>query len=62
MFANGFSLGTLLLQGRAFFALIAIIVFFSILSPNYFTVTNILTMSSHVAVYALLSIGMLLVI
>jgi erythritol transport system permease protein len=62
IFANGFSLGTLLLQGRAFFALIAIIVFFSILSPNYFTVSNILTMSSHVAVYALLSIGMLLVI
>ncbi len=62
MFANGFNLGRLLLQGRAFFALIAIIVVFSILSPNYFTIANLLTMSSHVAVYAILSIGMLLVI
>jgi erythritol transport system permease protein len=61
-FANGFQPGKLLLQGRAFFALIAIIVVFSILSPNYFTIGNLLTMSSHVAVYAILSIGMLLVI
>ncbi|AZZ53581.1 ABC transporter permease [Rathayibacter festucae] len=62
LFKDGFDLGRLLLQGRAFFALIAIIVVFSILSPNYFTVGNILTMSSHVAVYAILAIGMLLVI
>ncbi|MBF4591973.1 ABC transporter permease [Curtobacterium sp. VKM Ac-1395] len=62
MFADGFSLGRLLLQGRAFFALVAIIVVFSVLSPNYFTVSNILTMSSHVAVYAILAIGMLVVI
>lgn len=52
----------LLLEGRAFFALLAVIVIFSLLSPNYLTVNNILTMSSHVAVYALLAIGMLLVI
>jgi erythritol transport system permease protein len=52
----------LLLSGRAFFALIAIIIVFSILSPHYFTISNLLTMSSHVAVYALLSMGMLLVI
>ena len=32
MFADGFSLGRLLLQGRAFFALVAIIVVFSVLS------------------------------
>ncbi|WP_235476344.1 MULTISPECIES: ABC transporter permease [unclassified Frigoribacterium] len=62
LFADGFDLGRLLLQGRAFFALIAIIVVFSVLSPNYFTVGNLLTMSSHVAVYAILAIGMLLVI
>lgn len=61
-FSGGFDLGRLLLQGRAFFALIAIIVVFSILSPNYFSVSNLLTMSSHVAVYAILSIGMLMVI
>ena len=55
-------LGKILLEGRAFLALIVIIVVFSVLSPNYLTTTNVLTMSSHVAVYALLAIGMLLVI
>lgn len=57
-----FSLGRLLLEGRAFFALIAIIVVFSILSPNYLTVSNFLIMASHVAIYGILAIGMLLVI
>ncbi len=52
----------LLLEGRAFFALIAIIVVFSSLSPYYFSVSNFLTMSSHVAIFGILSIGMLLVI
>ncbi len=55
-------LGKILLEGRAFLALIVIIVVFSVLSPNYLTTNNLLTMSSHVAVYALLAIGMLLVI
>lgn len=52
----------LLLKGRAFFALIAIIVVFSFLSPNYLTVSNLLIMSSHVAIYGILAIGMLVVI
>jgi len=52
----------MLLEGRAFFALIVIVIVFSILSPNYFTVSNFLTMANHVAIYGLLSIGMLLVI
>ncbi|MCB4920606.1 ABC transporter permease [Brucella intermedia] len=56
------SLVHLLLEGRAFFSLIAIIAVFSFLSPNYFTVNNFLTMSSHVAIFGLLAIGMLLVI
>ncbi|VDS09851.1 Ribose transport system permease protein RbsC [Paracoccus haematequi] len=60
--SDGFSLGRLLLEGRAFFALIAIIAVFSFLSPNYFTVSNFLIMSSQVAIYGILSIGMLLVI
>lgn len=59
---GGFSLGRLLLEGRAFFALIAIIAVFASLSPNYFTVSNFLIMSSHVAIYGILAIGMLLVI
>ncbi|TPI10289.1 ABC transporter permease [Mesorhizobium sp. B4-1-3] len=52
----------LLLKGRAFFALIAIIIVFSFLSPNYLTVSNLLIMSSHVAIYGILAIGMLVVI
>lgn len=59
---SDFSIGRLLLEGRAFFALIAIIVVFSILSPNYLTVSNLLIMASHVAIYGILAIGMLLVI
>lgn len=59
---SDFSLGRLLLEGRAFFALIAIIVVFSLLSPNYLTVSNLLIMASHVAIYGILAIGMLLVI
>ena len=60
--ASRFDVGRLLLEGRAFMALLVVIVVFSILSPNYLTVSNMLTMSSHVAIYALLAIGQLLVI
>jgi len=60
--SGGFDIGRLLLEGRAFFALILIIIVFSFLSPNYFTPSNLLVMSSHVALFAILSIGMLLVI
>ncbi len=60
--SGGFSIGRLLLEGRAFFALIAIIAVFSFLSPNYFTVGNFLIMASHVAIFGILAIGMLLVI
>ena len=52
----------LLLEGRAFFALIAIVTVFSLLSPNYFTVGNFLTMATHVAIFGILAVGMLLVI
>jgi len=52
----------LILEGRAFFALIVIIMVFSFLSPYYFTLGNFLTMASHVAIFGILAIGMLLVI
>lgn len=61
-FTGGFDLAKILLEGRAFFALIVIVIVFSILSPNYFSVANFLTMANHVAIYGLLSIGMLVVI
>ena len=57
-----FDLGELFLEGRAFLALIVIIIAFSLLSPNYFTASNFLIMASHVAIYGLLAIGMLLVV
>lgn len=57
-----FSLGRILIEGRAFLALILIIVVFSLLSPNYLTTGNLLIMSSHVAIYAILGMGMLLVV
>ena len=60
--AGGPNVVALLLEGRAFFALIAIIVVFSILSPFYFTLNNFLIMSSQVAIFGLLAIGMLMVI
>jgi len=56
------SIGQILIDGRALFALIAIIIIFASLSPNYLTVDNLLIMSKHVAINALLAIGMLLVI
>ncbi len=59
---QGFDPIALLLEGRAFFALIAIIVVFSLLSPHYFSLPNFLVMASHVAIYGILAIGMLLVI
>jgi erythritol transport system permease protein len=57
-----FDVSNLVLEGRAFFALIAIIAVFSFLSPNYFSTSNFLIMASHVAIYGVLAIGMLLVI
>ncbi len=54
--------GRLLLEGRAFFALIVIVVVFSLLSPYYLSLGNFLTMASHVAIFGILAVGMLLVI
>jgi len=59
---DGVDLGRLLLEGRAYFALIAIIVVFSTLSPYYLSLNNFLTMASHVALFGILAVGMLLVI
>ncbi|MBV8662342.1 MAG: ABC transporter permease, partial [Hyphomicrobiales bacterium] len=62
LFADGFDIARVLLEGRAFFALIAIIIVFSFLSPYYFSLGNFLTMASHVAIFGILAVGMLLVI
>ncbi|WP_375399968.1 ABC transporter permease [uncultured Amnibacterium sp.] len=60
---RGLDLRAILLEGRAFLALIVIFAIFSILAPASFpTVSNVIVMCEQVSVYALLSIGMLMVI
>lgn len=56
------SLQNLLLRGRAFIALILVVVVFSILSPGFLNPDNVIIMSKHVAINALLAIGMTFVI
>jgi len=51
-----------LLRGRAFIALILVFVVFTSLTPQFLTTGNIVIMSKHVAINALLAIGMTFVI
>jgi erythritol transport system permease protein len=51
-----------LLRGRAFIALILVVVVFSALSPQFLTAGNLVIISKHVAINALLAIGMTFVI
>jgi erythritol transport system permease protein len=62
VFGKNMNIVQILMEGRAFFALIAIIVTFAFLSDRYLSVSNFLTMTSQVAIFGLLAIGMLLVI
>ena len=52
----------LILELRAFIALIVLIIVFALLSDSYLTWDNLVTMTKHVAINAILAIGMLLVI
>jgi ribose/xylose/arabinose/galactoside ABC-type transport system permease subunit len=51
-----------LLRGRAFIALILVVIVFTSLSPQFLSTGNIVIMSKHVAINALLAIGMTFVI
>ena len=51
-----------LMKLRTFIALIAIVVVFSLLSPNFFAMGNLVIMSKHVALNAILTMGMTFVI
>ena len=51
-----------LLRGRAFIALILVTLVFSLLTPQFLTTANLVIMSKHVAINALLAIGMTFVI
>lgn len=52
----------LLLKGRAFIALIVLIIVFALLNPNFLTSANAVIMAKHAAINAILGIGMTFVI
>jgi len=52
----------LLVEGRALVALVIIVAVFSLLSENFLSSDNLILMTRHVAMNAILAIGMLLVI
>ena len=52
----------LVFEARAFIALAVLIAVFGFLSDSFLTVTNLITMTKHVAINAVLALGMLLVI
>jgi len=51
-----------LLRGRAFIALILVLVVFTLLSPGFLSPSNTIIMSKHVALNAIIAIGMTFVI
>lgn len=51
-----------LLKGRAFIALVLVLIVFTSLSPQFVSADNIVIMSKHVAINAILAIGMTFVI
>jgi erythritol transport system permease protein len=55
-------IGSVLLEGRAFIALIVLIIIFALLSDSFLSFGNLLTMTKHVAYNAILALGMLFVI
>lgn len=60
---EGLTIGAVLLEARAFLALVVIFIVFSVLAPNAFpTLSNIIVMCQQVSVYAILAVGMLVVI
>ena len=59
---NNMSLGMILLKGRTFIALTILTIIFSILSPNFFTSQSLILIAKHVALYAIMGIGMTAVI
>ena len=56
------NVNALLVEGRALVALVIIIAIFASLSPNFLQPENLILMTRHVAMNAILAIGMLMVI
>jgi ribose/xylose/arabinose/galactoside ABC-type transport system permease subunit len=59
---NRSSIMLLIMKSRTFIALLILLVVFSLLAPNFFTLTSLVLVAKHVALYAFLSIGMTAVI
>jgi len=51
-----------IMRGRVFFALIIVTAVFTLSSPGFLNIENIIIMSKHVAIFAILGIGMTFVI
>ena len=60
--STGVSLVALLLKLRALIALAVVVAFFSVMAPNFLSASNFLIMFKHVAITAILAIGMTYVI
>jgi len=56
------SLATLLLRLRAYIALVVLVVIFSALTPSFLTTSTLFILASHVALNAILALGMTFVI
>ena len=52
----------LIMRGRAFFALIIVVGVFALITPGYLSLGNVIIMTKHVAIFAILGIGMTFVI
>jgi len=50
------------LRGRAFFVLVALLILFSALAPSFLTANNLAILAKHVAISAILAIGMTFVV
>lgn len=59
---TGLDIQEILLRGRAFIALIVLVIVFSLLNSTFLTPANIVIMAKHVAINAILGIGMTFVI
>jgi erythritol transport system permease protein len=59
---TGFSVGMLILKLRALIAFLAVLLVFSFIAPNFLSVTNLIAMAKHSAIWAILAMGMTYVI
>jgi len=52
----------IILRARALLVLVALMIIFSILSPDFLTANNFSILSKHIAVFAILAVGMTYVV